>query len=190
MIQVPIQPHNTLQQPLKVNPLHISAKDWAQEGDFLPSSHGLGIVHHLLAITWSVKRSKLNKVIYEHQKEKLFKFPRQLELENGGKHPPKITLYLHPYGFEKDARHNLTLTITLDISVKCHIPTSATIVVEVVASDSSTGAKLKSDSIKCPANCRFARCMSFLSHKQLKDLECESIEFTAAAKLYTTGLND
>ena len=141
-------------------------------------------------ITWSVKRSKLNKVIYEHQKEKLFKFPRQLELENGGKHPPKITLYLHPYGFEKDARHNLTLTITLDISVKCHIPTSATIVVEVEASDSSTGAKLKRDSIKCPANCRFARCMSFLSHKQLKDLECESIEFTAAAKLFTTGLND
>ena len=88
------------------------------------------------AVTWSIKRKKLNEVIYSHKKEKLFEFPQQFELETGGKYPPRLTLYLHPYGYEEDAQENLTLTVLLDISAKCLISSLAMIRVEVVAKDS------------------------------------------------------
>ena len=141
-------------------------------------------------ISWSVKRRKLNEAIYDHQKDKYFKCPRQLELENWGKYPPILTLYLHPYGYEEDERQNLTLMVTLDISVKCRIASSAVIRIEIEASDSSTGEKLKRGFVDCAADCRIARCMSFMSHKELKDMECDTIEFTASAKLYTTSFTD
>ena len=141
-------------------------------------------------VSWSVKRKKLNEPIYEHRKEKLLKFPQELELETGGKHPPRLTLYLHPYGYEEDAQENLTLAVTLDISVKCLISSSAMIRVEVVAKDSSSGEELKRGCIDCSADCRIARCKSFLSHRRLRELECESIDFVASAKLYNAGLTD
>ena len=136
-------------------------------------------------IAWSVKRKKLNEIIYDHLKEKLFKCPQKLELEDRGKHLPRLTLYLHPYGYEDDAQNNLTLTLELDISVKCHIPSSAVIKVEVVATNGSDGTELKRDYISCSPDQRIARCKAFLSHKQLKELECETIDFRASAKLYS-----
>ena len=139
-------------------------------------------------VTWSLKRSKLNKVIYEHQREKLIKCPQKLELESAGKHPPKITLYVHPYGYENDANHYLTIRVTLDISIESNIRSSAIIRVSVRACNSATGKTLKEGYTDCSVNQRFGECMSFLSHKQLKDLECDSIEFTASAKLFVTGL--
>ena len=135
-------------------------------------------------VSWSVKRKKLNETIYEHRRHKLLQFPRELELEDGGKHPPRLTLYLHPYGYEDDAQNNLTLTLELDISVKYHIPSYAVIKVEVVATNGSDGIELKKDYISCSPDQRIARCKAFLSHKQLKELECETIDFRASAKLY------
>ena len=141
-------------------------------------------------VTWSVKRSKLNEAIYEHRKDKLFRCPRELELENGGKYPPRLTLYLHPYGYEDDTLTNLTLTVSLDASVKCHIPSSAVIRMEISASESGEGKKLNHIILDCRVDSRIVRHKGFLSHKDLRELKCESIDFTASAKLYTTDLTD
>jgi hypothetical protein len=139
-------------------------------------------------IVWSVKRDKLNEAIYKHHKEKLFKCPRELELDNGGKRPPRLTLYLHPYGYEEDAQQNLTLSVTLDISVKCHIPSSAVIHIDISASESSVGSKLRKVNLECPVDTRIARCKSFLSHKELRELECDNIDIEVSARLYSTGM--
>ena len=141
-------------------------------------------------MTWSVKRRKLNEAIYEHRKTKLFKCPQELELENGGKHSPRLTVYLHPYGYEEDAQKNLTLSVKLEASAKCLISSSAVIRMEISASESTGGRNLKHAVLECPVDSRIARYKAFLSHKELRELECDRIEFTASAKLYATSLTD
>ena len=135
-------------------------------------------------MSWSVKRDKLNEAIYKPYKEKHFKCPYNLELENAGKYPPRLTLYLHPYGFEEDAGKNLTLSAELTASVKSKMSSSATILINVTASESSERTKLREVTLNCPANCRIVWEKAFLSHDELKQLECEFIEFHASAKLY------
>lgn len=134
-------------------------------------------------ISWSVKRDKLNEAIYKPRKEKLFKCPHILELENAGKYAPRLTLYLHPYGYEQDAGTNLTLVIELSASVKSNIPSSATIRIEVVVCESKEGLKLNEVDLECSADCRILRHKEFLSHDQLKKLECDSIDLQASARL-------
>lgn len=136
------------------------------------------------SISWSVKRDKLNEAIYKPRKEKFFKCPQVLELENGGKHAPTLTLYLHPYGYEEDAGTNLTLVIELSASVKSNIPSLANIQIEVTASESKDGEMLNDVALKCSADCRILRYKEFLSHHQLKNLECDSIDLQASARLH------
>ena len=133
------------------------------------------------SILWSVKREKLNEAIYKPRKEKLFKCPHILELENAGKYAPRLTFYLHPYGYEEDAGTNLTLVIELSASVKSNIPSSANIHIEVMACESKEGLKLNEVVLECSANCRILRNKEFLSHDQLKKLECDSIDLQASA---------
>lgn len=135
-------------------------------------------------MSWSVKRDKLNEAIYKHQREKYFKCPYDMELEDGGKHPPRLTLYLQPYGFEEDAGKNLTLSVELSASVKSNISSTARIVINIAASESFERRKLNEVTLECLANSRIVRAKSFLSHNDLKVLECDSIEFHASAKLY------
>ena len=134
-------------------------------------------------IFWSVKRDKLNEAIYKPRKEKLFKCPHILELENGGKHALRLTLYLHPYGYEEDAGTNLTLVIELSASVKSNIPSSANIHIEVAACESKEGSTLNKVVLGCLADCRILRHKEFLSHDQLKNMECDSIDLQASARL-------
>lgn len=138
------------------------------------------------SIYWSVKRDKLNEAIYKPRKEKLFKCPYGLELENGGKHAPRLTLYLHPYGYEEDAGKYLTLAVELDASVKSNIPSLAKIRVEITANESSEGTKLNEITLERSADFRILRCKAFLSHDQLKLLECENIDLQASARLLHT----
>ena len=136
-------------------------------------------------ISWSVKRDKLNEAIYRHCREKLLKCPYELELENGGKHAPRLTLYLHPYGYESDAGNSLTLLVTLEASVKSNIPSSALILIDISVNESSERKPLNKIVLKCSGDFRITRHMSFLSHQWLKELECDSIEFQASARLYS-----
>lgn len=142
------------------------------------------------SVSWSVRRKKINEAIYEHQKDKLIKCPKKLELENGGKHPPKLTLYLHPYGYEGDAQQNLTLAIILDVSVRCNLPSSAVVYMTVTAKETTGGRQLNTAIVDCPVNARITRYQSFLSHKELRELECEGIDFTVSARLVSDGLTD
>lgn len=135
-------------------------------------------------VTWSVKRDKLNELIYKHLKDKRLKCPYGLELENGGKYAPRLTLYVHPCGYEEDAGKSLTLLVTLEASVKSNLPSSAVIQIDISANESSQRKILNKTTLDCPGDFRIARQMSFLSHQLLKDLECESIEFQVSAKLF------
>ena len=135
-------------------------------------------------ISWPVKRDKLNEAIYRHKKGKLMKCPDELELDDGSKHSPKLTLYLHPFGYEEDAGINLTLSVEMTASVKSNLPSSAHVQIEVAVVDPVTGedlippvAKVKS------ADHRIFRFKQFLTHSALKDLKCEQIEIRASAKL-------
>ena len=135
-------------------------------------------------ISWSVKRDKLNEAIYKPRKNKHFKCPDELELENGGKHPAKLSLFLHPYGYEEDAGRNLTLSVEMAASVKSNIPSSARVHVEVTASESTRGTRIAEAVLENSADCRILRHKGFLSHEQLKVLECEHIEIAATATLF------
>ena len=126
----------------------------------------------------------MNEAIYKHRKEKRFKCPYDLELENGGKHPPRLTLYLHPYGDEEDEGNYLTLLVTLSASVKSNIPSSAKIHIVVSARESTEGNRLTDATLECSADCRIVRKKEFLSHEYLKKLECESIDLQVSARLY------
>ena len=127
-------------------------------------------------ISWPVKRDKLNEAIYRHKKDKLLKCPDELELDNGGKHSPKLTLYLHPFGYEDDAGSNLTLSIEMTASVKSNLSSSARVQIEVTVIDPTTGTKLVGPVAKADsADCRIFRFKQFLTHTALKDLECDHI---------------
>ena len=134
-------------------------------------------------ISWTLKRDKLNEAIYKPRKDKLFKCPSDLELENAGKHSPRLTLYLHPYGYEEDAGKNLTLSVELSASVKSNIPSSAKIRIEIKASETARGTLLRELILERSANCRIIRSRAFLTHALLKVLECDGIDIQASAYL-------
>ena len=134
-------------------------------------------------ISWTLKRDKLNEAIYKHRKDKLFKCPSDLELENAGKHSPRLTLYLHPYGYEEDAGKNLTLSVEVSASVKSNIPSSAKIRIEIKASETARGTPLQELVLENSANCRVIRSQAFLTHALLKELECDGIVIQASAYL-------
>ena len=134
-------------------------------------------------ISWTLKRDKLNEVIYKPRKDKLFKCPNDLELENAGKHSPRLTLYLQPYGYEEDAGKHLTLSVELSASVKSNIPSSAKIRIEFKASETARGTLLRELVLEDSANFRIIRSQAFLSHALLKVLECDGIDIQASAYL-------
>ena len=134
-------------------------------------------------ISWTLKRDKLNAAIYKHQKDKLFKCPSDLELENAGKHSPRLTLYLHPYGYEEDAGKNSTVSVELSASVKSPISSSAKVHIEIKASETARGTQLKELVLECSANCRIIRGQAFLPHTLLKELECDNIDIQVSAYL-------
>ena len=142
-----------------------------------------GTADRSLSIAWSVKRDKLNEAIYKHQKTKYFKCPHNLELENGGKYAPRLTLYLHPYGFEEDAGKNVTLSVESVASIKSNIPSSSIFRIDIKASESSKQTKLNEVTLNCPASTRIVWEKSFLSHNTLKELECDTIDLEISAKL-------
>ena len=71
-------------------------------------------------ISWSVKREKLNKAIYEHKENKTVECTEKLELDvgHGGNLNPKLTLILHPNGLEGDKGRHVTLEVHIDVSKK------------------------------------------------------------------------
>ena len=112
------------------------------------------------------------------------KCPDELELDDGSKHSPKLTLYLHPFGYEEDVGTNLTLSVEMTASVKSNLPSSARVQIEVAVIDPVTGDDLISPVAKVKsADHRIFRFKQFLTHSALKDLECEQIEIRASARL-------
>ena len=70
-------------------------------------------------LKWHVKRSPLNKAIYDHKEQKRITCKKKLELdaECGGANP-RLVFHLIPYGLEDDAGKCATLEIEVEISRK------------------------------------------------------------------------
>ena len=135
-------------------------------------------------ISWVVRRDKLNEAIYKHKKDKLFKCPKELTLESGGKHSPKLTAFLQPYGFEEDVGNKVTFTVEVNASVKSNLSSQARIHVTVKVVEPERGEVLvKPVVLENSANCRILRYKGLLTHALLKRLECDNIEIQVSASL-------
>lgn len=139
-------------------------------------------------IEWQIKRSKLNKIIYE-QSDKFLTCPYKLELEGGlGASNPKLTLYVHPYGCEDDCNVSITLEVGIEISTRPkaqRLDSRAEVEVGVRAENRETMAVLGKRLVKESARLNYFFIKGFLSHQELKLSHCEYIVIIVSANLIT-----
>lgn len=137
-------------------------------------------------IEWQIKRSKLNKIIYE-QSDKFLTCPYKLELEGGsGVSNPKITLYVHPYGIEDDCNVNVTLEVGIEVPTRprAQRPDSrAQVEVSVRAEDRDAKVVLGKNLVKESVRLKYFLIKCFIDHQELKSSHSEHIFLTISANL-------
>ena len=138
-------------------------------------------------LKWHVKRSTLNKPIYDHKEQKHITCKKKLELDAGcGGANPRLVFHLIPYGLEDDAGKSATLEIEVDISRKTRMSMhSATkIRLSVFVQEIKEGNFLaRHKNIEQSIDVSRFFISQFLTHKCLKDSRCDQIEIQASAEL-------
>ena len=140
-------------------------------------------------IEWPIKRSKLNKIVYE-QTDKYLTCPYRMELDGGlGNSNPKLTLYVHPYGKEEDINRSVTLEVGIEMSSRPktqRLDSRAEVEVRVRAEDKERkaefGSRVARESIR--SNYFFVR--GFISHQDLKQSHSETVVIIISANLIST----
>ena len=132
-------------------------------------------------LSWTVKRNKLNKAIYEHKENKTIECTKKLELDVGhGSGNPKLSVILHPYGLEGDKRRHVTLEVHIDVSKKApKLSSGAMIRFSVSASDTGENRQLIEVSVEKDVLLREFYVYEFISHEALKESRSETIEIKA-----------
>lgn len=137
-------------------------------------------------IEWQIKRSKLNKIIYE-QVDKFLTCPYKLELDGGlGASNPKLTLHVHPYGREDDTNVNMTLEVGIEISTRPkaqRLDSRAEVEVKLRAEDKETGRIFGSKEVQESVRLNYFFIKGFLSHQDLKLSHCEHVVIIVSATL-------
>ena len=139
-------------------------------------------------LKWHVKRSTLNKAIYDHKEQKCITCKKKLELDAGcGGANPRLMFHLIPYGLEDDAGKSATLEIEVEISRKTRSPMhSATkIRLSLFAQEMKESGNFltKYDNIEKPIDVSRFFISHFLTHECLKQSRCDQIEIQASAEL-------
>ena len=138
-------------------------------------------------LKWHVKRSTLNKAIYDHKEQKCITCKKKLELdaECGGANP-RLVFHLIPYGLEDDAGKSATLEIEVEISRKTRMSmhSSTKIRLSVCVQEMKEGNLLaKHENIEQSIDVSRFFIPQFLTHECLKHSRCDQIEIQASAEL-------
>ena len=137
------------------------------------------IVKPKYVIQWSIKRKKINKLIY-CQDAAFIKCPYKLELEAGlGRYNPKAIICIHPYGCEEDENEYVTLEVRIETgprskSLKLH--SDSQILVKVGAEDQAGKVIGKIRNVQGFTRFRYFYIKSFIPHSYLKMLHTKYIE--------------
>ena len=140
-------------------------------------------------IEWHIKRSKLNKVIYE-QTDKYMTCPFKMELDSGsgGSHP-KLILYVHPYGVEEDSNKNVTLEVAIEVAARPKIQrlhSSAEVEVRVRAEDKDKKEVFgKCRTVRESMRFKYFFIKGFIGHHELKQSHSDYVVFIISANLIT-----
>ena len=137
---------------------------------------------------WHVKRSTLNKAIYDHKEQKHITCKKKLELDAGcGGANPRLVFHLIPYGLENDVGKSATLEIEVEISRKTRMSMySATkIRLSVCAQEMKEDGKFltRHENIEQSIDMSRFFISQFLTHECLKHSRCDQIEIQASAEL-------
>ena len=82
--------------------------------------HWLSYVSSSPSFTWKILREDLLKQIWRHQSQASITHPLKLELEaNQGKHNPKLTFQIFPFGLHSDEGKAVTLAVRITTPDKC-----------------------------------------------------------------------
>ena len=133
-------------------------------------------------LSWSVKRNKLNKAIYEHKENKTIECTKKLELDVGHRSSlnPKLSLILHPYGLESDKRRYVSLEVRIDMSKKApKLSSGAKVRFSVSATDVGENKQLFECTVEKDVLLREFYINKFISHEALRDSRSETIEIKA-----------
>ena len=140
-------------------------------------------------IEWPVKRSKLDKIIYE-KKDKVLTCAIKLELDGGLKGSnPKLTLHVHPYGREEDCNQNMTMEVGLEIPTQPSAPrldSRAEVEVNVQAEDGERKVVFGKRTVRESTRLNYFYLKGFVSHHDLKQSHCTQVVFTITANLIST----
>lgn len=132
-------------------------------------------------ITWELKRSEINRVIYEHLREKSMSSTQRLEVDLGhGKYNPRLKLSLFPHGVYDDEDKYATLEVGVKIPKKCpRLPSAAEAKVTVSAWDCS-GKEIGGKQVAAVSlNLRTVLIKQFVSHDALKHSMSDIVEIRA-----------
>ena len=139
-------------------------------------------------LKWHVKRSTLNKAIYDHKEQKRITCKKKLELDAGcGGANPRLVFHLVPYGLEDDAGKSATLEIEVEIPRKTrstmHSATKIrlSVFVQEIKEDGNSLARHKNIEKSIDVSRFFIS--HFLTHECLKHSRCDQIEIHASAEL-------
>ena len=133
-------------------------------------------------LSWSVKRNKLNKAIYEHKENKTIECTKKLELDvgHGSSLNPKLSVILHPYGLEGDKRRYVTLEVHIDVSKKApKLSSAAKVRFSVSATDNDEKQQLKDVTVDKDVLLREFYIHEFISHEALRESRSETIAIKA-----------
>lgn len=137
-------------------------------------------------IEWQVKRSKLNKIIYE-QTDKFLTCPYKVELDGGkGVSNPKLTLYVHPYGIEEDSNENITLEISIETPTRPksqRMDSRAEVEVKVRAEDGQKKIMIRQRAIRESLRLNYFLIKGFVSHEVLKHSHSDHVAIIFSASL-------
>lgn len=129
------------------------------------------IVKPRYVMEWSVKRSKLNKLVYS-QTDKYLKCDYKLELDAGlGGCNPKAAICIHPYGREEDQNKYVTLEVRLETTnrSKCLTMHSDSKVVVKTGAEDEDGIVLgRYRKVEESSRFRYFYIKGFISHQDLK----------------------
>ena len=143
----------------------------------------------LPSFTWKVVREDLIKPIWRHQAKAVLTRPSKLELDaNHGKHNPKLTFQLFPYGLHEDKGNAVTMAVRIATPDKCPpLPLYSEIQLRLAVFDAD-GGEVK----KCPvvseklSKISIFYVYSTITHTQLK--ESKSKYFNVEVDITTSGL--
>ena len=134
-----------------------------------------------------IKRSKVNKVVYE-QTDKFLTCPYRLELDGGlGSSNPKLTLYVHPYGLEEDSNESVTCEVRIEMpSRPCvqRLHSQAEVEVNIKAETKEKKEVLgRQRVVRESVRLNYFFVKGFISHQSLKQSHSDYIIITVSANL-------